>query len=68
MKPNSSLAKVQTFLHIQNLPNKKLVRQVLSNPLNKEDNDFKVFQEWVRDFDAMSYHRGNPRGFPLFLW
>ena len=29
MKPNSSLAKVQTFLHIQNLPNKKLVRQVL---------------------------------------
>ena len=28
MKPNSSLAKVQTFLHIQNLPNKKLVRQV----------------------------------------
>ena len=30
MKPNSSLAKVQTFLHIQNLPNKKLVRQVHS--------------------------------------
>ena len=28
MKPNSSLAKVQTFIHIQNLPNKKLVRQV----------------------------------------
>ena len=28
MKPNSSLAKVLTFLHIQNLPNKKLVRQV----------------------------------------
>ena len=31
MKPNSSLAKVQTFLHIQNLPNKKLVRQVHFN-------------------------------------
>ena len=25
------------------------------NPLYKEDNDFKVFQEWVRDFDTMSY-------------
>ena len=29
-------------------------------PLHKENNNFKVFQEWVRDFDTMSYHRGNP--------
>jgi hypothetical protein len=28
--------------------------------LYKDGNKFKVFQEWVRDFDAMSYHRGIP--------
>ena len=36
MKPNSSLAKVQTFLHIQNLPNKKLVRQVQSISISND--------------------------------
>lgn len=28
------------------------------NPLHKKNNNFKVFQEWVRDFDAMSYSKG----------
>ena len=28
---------------------------------------FKVLDKAVRNFDTVSYHRGNPRGFPLFF-
>lgn len=27
-----------------------------------------VLDKAVRNFDGEFYHRGNPRGFPLFLW
>ena len=27
-------------------------------PLHKKNNNFKVFQEWVRVFDAISYSKG----------
>ena len=36
-------------------------------PLHKEGNDFKVFQESVSDFDAIAYLRGNPKWISSFF-
>ena len=35
--------------------------------LRNSNSCLQVVQESVRNFDMVSYHRGNPRGFPLFL-
>ena len=36
-------------------------------PLHKSNNTLVVLYKAVRNFDGESYHRGNPKGFPLFL-
>ena len=39
----------------------------LFQPLDEANDVLQVVQESVRNFDGESYHRGNPKGFPLFL-
>ena len=35
--------------------------------LRNSNSCLQIVQEAVRNFDMVSYHRGNPRGFPLFF-
>ena len=36
--------------------------------LNALNYTLKILNKWVRNFDAVSYHRGNPSRIPSFLW
>ena len=44
-----------------------LVARLCLALLRNISSSFKVADKAVRNFDMVSYHRGNPRGFPLFF-